>query len=130
MILPGISAEQIRRIHEFKKESYVKHLHAAKVHKHLFRVIESIRPYYQIALATTASRKNTEDILHYFQAAEKFDFLVTQEDVSKTKPSPECFLLAMRLAGVNCADTMIFEDSKEGIAAASASGAVYFSVHW
>lgn len=129
-ILPGISAQQIKRIHDCKKEVYVKHLGAAKIHEHLFCVIDGISPQYQIALATAASRKNTEDILNYFTVAEKFDFFVTQEDVGATKPSPECFVLAMKIAGVNCAETIIFEDSKEGIEAAQASGAAYLSVHW
>lgn len=130
VILPGISSEQVGRIHDYKKEIYVQHLDAAKVHKHLFSIIDSIRNHYYIALATTASRKNTEDILNYFEVSDKFDLLVTQEDVSETKPSPECFTLAMKLAGVNVADTLIFEDSKEGIQAAQASGACYLSVYW
>lgn len=129
-ILPGILPEQMERIHNYKKEAYINHLGSAKVHEHLFCMIDCIQQQYQIALATTASRKNTEDLLNYFMVTEKFDFLITQEDVSATKPSPECFILAMEAAGVNCANTIIFEDSKEGIEAAQASGAAYVSVHW
>jgi sugar-phosphatase len=48
--------------------------------------------------------------------------LITAEDVEQGKPQPDCYLLAAKRLGVNCADCLIFEDAEIGIAAALASG--------
>ena len=48
--------------------------------------------------------------------------LITAEDVVQGKPKPDCYLLAAKKLGVNCADCLIFEDAEIGIAAALASG--------
>jgi sugar-phosphatase len=48
--------------------------------------------------------------------------LITAEDVDQGKPKPDCYLLAAKRLGVNCADCLIFEDAEIGIAAALACG--------
>lgn len=48
--------------------------------------------------------------------------LISAEDVEQGKPKPDCYLLAAKRLGVNCADCLIFEDAEIGIAAALASG--------
>ncbi|SQF97460.1 HAD family hydrolase [Paucimonas lemoignei] len=49
--------------------------------------------------------------------------IVTSEDVSQGKPSPDCFLLAAKRLGVVPKDCLVFEDAPAGIAAAEAAGA-------
>jgi HAD superfamily hydrolase (TIGR01509 family) len=56
------------------------------------------------------------------------DGILTSDDVTESKPSPEAFLKAMSIEGVTPAETLIFEDSDVGLAAAKASGAAYFKV--
>lgn len=129
-IVSGITKKQIQCVHEYKKKIYHKYLDTARKNEHLFLIIQAIKPVYQTAIATTASRKNAEELLKHFRVLEWFDFMITQDDVRETKPSPECFLLAMRRAGTGCKDTIIFEDSKTGILAAEASGANYMQIWW
>lgn len=129
-IMPDVTKEQIQCIHEYKKQIYQKYLDAAIKNEHLFWMIPLIRQKYQTAIATTASRKNAEELLNYFGVMEWFDFIIAQEDVKETKPSPECFLLAMKQAEASCKDTIIFEDSKPGLIAAKASGANYMQIYW
>jgi sugar-phosphatase len=47
---------------------------------------------------------------------------VTAENVTRSKPDPEGFLLGARLLGVDPADCVVFEDSGAGIQAAHAAG--------
>ena len=54
--------------------------------------------------------------------------LLTNVEVPRKKPAPDGFLMAMEHFGVAPADTIIFEDSPEGIQAAQASGAPYLLV--
>ena len=57
-----------------------------------------------------------------------FDCYYGQRAGIPKKPAPDGFLMAMEHFGVAPADTIIFEDSPEGIQAAQASGAPYLLV--
>lgn len=121
-------SDSIEAIHIAKKENYKKNIHKARVNIHLFELMKLLRVEYKLAVVTTASRKNTMEILTYFGYDSLFDLVITQEDVIKKKPDPEGFFLAMDKLGVKPGDTMIFEDSDVGLEAARASGATVFAV--
>ena len=129
IIVPGITEESMYSVHEFKKQVYVDFIDCARKNQHLFALIDLMRREYQIALVTTASRKNTDDILGAFNVSDEFDYIFTQEDVKQPKPDPEGFLLAMKKTGANTNSTLIFEDSDTGIEAAQRSGANYIRVY-
>ena len=52
-----------------------------------------------------------------------FDFILTSEDFTESKPSPYCYLKAMNMFGGNPQDCVVFEDSVSGLQAGKASGA-------
>ena len=54
---------------------------------------------------------------------EMFDIILTSEDFSESKPSPYCYLKAMRLFGAGPEDCVVFEDSLARLQAARVSGA-------
>lgn len=118
----------LKDIHRLKKQCYRNYLHYAKENSHLFEIIRLIKPNYYVALVTTASRKNVEDILNTFNRTDSFDKIFTQEDVTKMKPDPEGYLKAMDYFKIKPEDTIIFEDSDAGLAAAEKSGAFYYKV--
>ena len=125
----GITDEAtLHGIHKLKKQFYPTHLECAKENRHLFSMIELMRSEYYIALVTTASRKNVEDILNAFDKTNVFDKIFTQEDVTKKKPDPEGYLKAMEHFKMTPEETIIFEDSEAGLQAAKAGGAYYFQV--
>ena len=125
----NITDEKILKdIHKIKKQCYKKYLHFAKENRRLFEIIELIKPRYNIALVTTASRQNVEDILNTFDKMGVFDKIFTQEDVAEMKPSPECYFKAMEYFNAAPQDTIIFEDSEAGLKAADLSGAFYYKV--
>jgi beta-phosphoglucomutase len=127
--LPQITTknkEILAQMHYLKKCVYYKYLDKAKPNKRLFELIESINKEYYICVVTTASRQNTEEILKKFNVLNSFDLLVTQEDISKSKPDPEGFFVAMKYFNISPQKTIIFEDSKVGVEAAEMSGAGVF----
>lgn len=115
-------------IHERKKSAYAKNLDKARMNNHLFEMINIMKEKYHIALVTTASRKNTMDILSFFGHENLFEYIVTQENITKTKPEPEGFLLAMEYFDAVPESTVIFEDSGVGIRAARATGATVMAI--
>ncbi len=57
-----------------------------------------------------------------------FKFWVVNEDVKKTKPSPEGYLLAAKKAGVNPANCLVIEDSPRGIKAGKEAGMTVYAI--
>ena len=113
------SEDELLKIHKYKKEVYSKYLKEAKINVVLFDMIFSMKDNYYIALVTTASRKNTIEILNFFDKTVAFDYIITQDETIYPKPNPEGFIKAINYFGVSNDDVVIFEDSEVGIDAAS-----------
>jgi beta-phosphoglucomutase len=128
-VLDKVDESLLERIHKRKKTLYSCNLNVARMNKHLFKMIDLIMCEYNIALVTTASRKNCEEILHHFDKYDLFDLILAQEDVENAKPNPEGFLKAMKHFNVSEEMTIIYEDSKIGIEAARRSNANVFVVN-
>ncbi len=132
VFLPDIvdnDEEIIEYVHNRKKELYYTFLDKAIVNEHLFNIIKCLKKDYYVAVVTTASKRNTYEILDYFKKRELFDLILTSDDIKVSKPDPEGFIAAMKYFGVDSEDTLIFEDSPVGIEAANRSGATVFVVN-
>ncbi len=119
-------AEKSEIVHNEKKELYSTYLSEIKINEHLFNLIECMKKIYYTALVTTASRKNSIELLEFYDKTGCFDYIITAEDVKKKKPDPEGFLLAMKKFNISAHETIIFEDSDVGIQAAENTGATVF----
>ena len=122
------NSDHLEEVHKAKKITYAANLDKARENKQLFEIIKVMKETYHIAIVTTASRKNTMDILRHFGYENLFEYLITQEDITKVKPDPQGFLLGMKHFGADAENTVIFEDSDVGIKAARATGATVLVV--
>ncbi len=120
--------DRIEEVHESKKRLYTENLFRARENVHLFELIGALSGRYHMALVTTANKKNAMQILAHFGRSDCFEYILTGEDLTKVKPDPEGFLMAMRYFGVDAAHTVIYEDSATGLEAARRSGAAVFAV--
>jgi len=67
----------------------------------------------------TSSRKDHFDIIHQNSGLLKyFDFVLTSEDYTKTKPSPDPYLKAVAKTGLKKEECIVIEDSERGLRAA------------
>ena len=71
-----------------------------------------------LAVVSSCLRSEIEMILKKENLLEYFDFLIGSDDVSKSKPSPEPYLSALKKATVKPQEALVIEDSPTGIAAA------------
>lgn len=76
----------------------------------------------KIIVATGNRRDPSEVILKRTGLDSYFRDIVTIEDVSEPKPSPETFLLALSRLQLDAKECIIFEDAANGVEAAKASG--------
>ncbi len=115
-------------IHNMKKERYNTYLSEAVMNINLVEMLKQLKEICKVVVVTTASKRNTYDILKQFNIFELFDLIITQDDVSNPKPNPECYLTVVDKYGYDKDECVIFEDSKTGIEAAKRAGIQYFVV--
>jgi len=71
----------------------------------------------------TSSQKHHFEIIHSRTGFLRyFDFCLTREDYTNSKPSAEPYLLALKHCGLAAADVLVIEDSPRGLRAAKAAG--------
>ena len=75
----------------------------------------------RLAIVSGAARSEVETVLEA-AGLDVFDVIVSAEDVTRGKPDPEGYLLALEQLGVRAADAVAIEDAPPGIAAAKAAG--------
>jgi HAD superfamily hydrolase (TIGR01509 family) len=79
-------------------------------------------------VATSSRRAYIESVLRKFELVERFDLVLTSEDVVEGKPHPEIYLTAAKRLGVSPAEMLVLEDSENGTKSAAAAGAVAVSI--
>jgi len=76
-----------------------------------------------VGIVTTGERVVLDEVLAAAGLANHVAFTVTVDDVTRAKPDPEGYLLALeRLDGVPAGDVLVFEDTPVGVQAARAAG--------
>jgi HAD superfamily hydrolase (TIGR01509 family) len=78
------------------------------------------------ALVTGSQRPFTEAVLS--STALSFPVTVTGDDVARTKPDPEPYLLAAKLLDANPEQCVALEDSPNGVTSATAAGCYVIAV--
>jgi HAD superfamily hydrolase (TIGR01509 family) len=81
-----------------------------------------------IAVATSATREYAEFVLARLNVRERFQFVLTADDIHRGKPDPEIYLLAAEKFGLQPAEMMVLEDTANGCLAATAAGAFTVAV--
>ncbi|MCU1342742.1 MAG: HAD-superfamily hydrolase, subfamily variant 3 [Candidatus Acidoferrum typicum] len=74
------------------------------------------------AVVSGSTRESVTASLDSLKLLDRFDTMVCAGDYKKSKPDPECFLLAASKLGVAPESCLVFEDTDMGIQAASAAG--------
>jgi HAD superfamily hydrolase (TIGR01509 family) len=75
-------------------------------------------------VATSSSREKAEFMLKNAGIYEKFDFLVCGDEVKNGKPDPEIFLKAAEMINADVRNTVVLEDSYNGLRAAKSANMI------
>ena len=75
-----------------------------------------------LGVVTNSIKKSAVSLLSYAQLLDFLDVLITNQDVEKQKPDPECYILACKQLNVNPHETIVIEDGEYGLRAAKAAG--------
>lgn len=75
-----------------------------------------------LALVTSAPRELVQDQLKHRNWGRYFNFVITSDDVAKTKPDPLPYIRAITQLGVEKSKAIAVEDSVNGVRSANAAG--------
>jgi len=76
----------------------------------------------KIAVTTTSNEKAAKAITEKVLSDIKFDLVIAGDMVSKKKPDPEIYNMALSKLGLQNDEAFVVEDSKNGLAASKAAG--------
>ena len=91
-------------------------------------ILASGLPLKHGAIVTSSSRRTADQHLTLAGIRTRFETIVTRDDVTRGKPSPDLYLLAASRFGVKPEFCLAIEDSNPGVAAAHAAGAITLMV--
>ncbi|MGY3606727.1 MULTISPECIES: HAD family hydrolase [unclassified Bradyrhizobium] len=81
-----------------------------------------------MAIVTSSSRRSADQHLTLAGIRARFDTILTRDDVTHCKPSPDLYLLAAQRLRVKPQACVAIEDSNHGVTAAHAAGAITLMV--
>ncbi len=125
----GYSEEEISK---FRKKRNA--LYAAMLRKHvplsdgIKEVLDTLKGRLIMGVVSNSLKEHFDIILLKSGLKNYFSFFITNDDVSKGKPDPEGYLLALKQTGLHPADCLVIEDTERGVVAAKAAGLTCFAV--
>jgi beta-phosphoglucomutase len=103
-----------------KKELFRDRMGAIGVAEEVLSLLNELRPRYKLAVVSSSNIREISAVLDPAGLSSMFDTIVHGGDVTRHKPAPDPYLLAMERLQVRSA--IAVEDSKAGIASARAAG--------
>lgn len=86
------------------------------------KLIKQLRNSYQLAICSGSRKILVDAYISKFDLAKTFKVIVTSDDVKKSKPDPESYLLTLKKLGLKSNEVVATEDSRNGILSAKAAG--------
>lgn len=118
-------AEFLLKLHKRKTEIFVNLIESGKLPlrtgvKRL--MTEAMKSGLIIGVCTTANERSANAIAKGMLHDIKFEFVLAGDIVSKKKPDPEIYLLALERTGLKPEECIVVEDSRNGVLAAKEAG--------
>jgi HAD superfamily hydrolase (TIGR01509 family) len=125
---PEGQATQLARWHKRKTAIYTDMVAAGKLPPRpgIPRIIAAAQDDgWKLAVASTSAEASVTAILERAagpERAARFDVVLAGDVVEHKKPAPDIYLMALERLGVPAAETLVIEDSRNGLLAATAAG--------
>lgn len=119
----GIPCDEAEKINRQKQKHTIDIIRSsAKIMPEKIELLSYLRANgIKTACVTNSIRETTEAMLSTTGQIDLFDLIVTNEDVKRNKPYPDCYNHAIRTLGVDPQQCLCVEDSPKGIQSATAS---------
>ena len=78
---------------------------------------------YRLAVCSNSIRRSVEVMMERSELMTYLEFLISNQDVTRSKPDPEMYSVAIARMGLKPSEALVVEDNENGVAAAKAAGA-------
>lgn len=118
-----------RGLHQFindMKQSYTTemvHMQCSPRFFHEYALSRLKNEGYRLAVASNSIRNSVELMMRKSALLPYLEFFLSNQDVSRGKPDPEIYNVAIARLGLQPKEVMVIEDNRNGIQAATAAGA-------
>lgn len=121
----GLPEKYFEKVWELKQEYTAELFQSFTYDADLVEIFKYIKTLDNMVVGVVSNsiRKTLNTCINNLGISKYVDISVSNEEVSKPKPDPAPYILAMRLAGLSSESVVIFEDSIVGRASAVSSGA-------
>jgi HAD superfamily hydrolase (TIGR01509 family) len=115
----------IKKLHKRKTEIFVQLIETGRLPlrpgvKRL--MTEAMEKGLILGVCTTSNEKAAHTVAYQILKDIRFNFVLAGDIVSKKKPDPEIYLLALKETGLQPEECIVVEDSRNGVLAAKAAG--------
>ena len=115
----------IKRMHKRKTATFIELIESGKLPlrpgvKRLMQ--EAVDAGLTLGICTTSNERAAHAVAYNVLKDIKFDFVLAGDVVSKKKPDPEIYNLALEKTGLKPEECIVVEDSRNGVLAARAAG--------
>lgn len=123
MIRRDFTEEEKIRLADRKNNWYIQYIRNMKKDEVLPGFVEFITGIREAGFKTAlaSASKNAALVLDRLELQQYFDRVVDGNDIQRSKPDPQVFLLAAEKLGVERSKCVVFEDAQAGIAAAKSA---------
>jgi HAD superfamily hydrolase (TIGR01509 family) len=119
----GLSQTEIDLLHEERNRRYTELLRGGiRILDGVREALGELRGRVLLGIVTSSRRVHFEAIHAETGLLPWFDFVLTREDYSLSKPNPEPYLTAVKRSGFGAGECLVIEDSERGLRAAIAAG--------
>ena len=130
MRMVGVTDEAIiQQLRQRKVELYPRYFDSVTLNKPLWEWCMMMRSMgCKVWIVSTGHIDNITNVMRHLKLEQGIDGIISGDNVSRAKPAPDAFLLAMEREDATPEETIIFEDSEVGLEAAKRSGAAYVKI--
>lgn len=109
-----------RKKQEFTMEIVMERCRPNPIHEHCLSQLKASG--YHVACCSNSIRSTIETMMKCAKLDKYLEFIISNQDVKKSKPDPEIYITAMQKLGLKPDECLIIEDNENGIRAALSSG--------
>lgn len=116
---PAEGKELVRRVSDFLLEHYDN----ATLKKDALMFLQYVKQKnYKICLCTNNATEIVSHILREKHMEAYFDYVITSQQVTRSKPDPQMYLEALHNIDLTAEECIVFEDTENGVMAARNAG--------
>jgi HAD superfamily hydrolase (TIGR01509 family) len=117
------SPEELKALKKLRNDRYTELLSEGDLsYSGVHEVINELSEKYRLCIVTTSRKMHFEAIHQWTDYLGHFEFVITVDDVTNSKPHPEPYLKALERLELPATDCVVIEDSYRGMKSAASAG--------